>query len=325
MDGRAFLVSFLVLVPASPEAAYLTEGPFVEGNLAVYLVRGEQTDRRSYLTLDEGLSSGKIVLRERGNGSEAEVNTLEVENASDDWVFLHVGDIIRGGKQDRTLGADVVLPPRAPFQAIDAFCVEPGRWSGAGGGAVFEANPAVASGRELKLSIQKERDQHRVWAAVAELESAAADVAGAVPSRTGTYNAIVEDEALRGRRKGYLESLLPRIAAYDDALGIVVSIGGTIVGADIYASHSLFRKLAPKLLDSYAQEAVLTTAGTPAPPPTRESIAAFLAKRASAPPVVESLSPTMSRETRESEDALLFEYRFQDERSPLHASYVKRK
>ena len=34
-------------------------------------------------------------MRERGSG---DVNSLEVENGSDKYLFLHVGDIIRGGK-----------------------------------------------------------------------------------------------------------------------------------------------------------------------------------------------------------------------------------
>ena len=86
------------------------EGPFESRNLAVYAVRGPQTDNRRYVTLDEGMRAGTAVLRERGAGSgqdRAQVNELEIENKSGEWLFLQAGDVISGGKQDRTIAIDV--------------------------------------------------------------------------------------------------------------------------------------------------------------------------------------------------------------------------
>ena len=39
----------------------------------------------------------------RAGRDQAEVNALEIENRSDQWLFLQAGDIVKGGKQDRTI------------------------------------------------------------------------------------------------------------------------------------------------------------------------------------------------------------------------------
>jgi len=120
MHSISALAAFWILAPVLQ-----VEEPITQGKLTVYVVRASQTDSRSYITLDEGLKSGAVELRERGSG---DVNSLEVENGSDKYLFLHVGDIIRGGKQDRTIATDVLIPPRSAPIAVDAFCVEHGRW-----------------------------------------------------------------------------------------------------------------------------------------------------------------------------------------------------
>jgi hypothetical protein len=111
MFEKAWFASSLVFLGCasgpreSPPSELL--GPFVHANLAVYVVRGEASDPREYVTLDEGLRNGSVFLRETGEG---EVDTLVVENRSDRWLFLHAADIVTGGKQDRTIAADVVVP-----------------------------------------------------------------------------------------------------------------------------------------------------------------------------------------------------------------------
>src|SRR5262249_31076847 len=96
--------------PASAPLAALApgvtlEGPFTHANLSVYVVRGSTRDAREYITLDEGLGAHTVAVREktRAGQDRAEVNSLEIENRSDKWLFLQAGDIVKGGKQDRTI------------------------------------------------------------------------------------------------------------------------------------------------------------------------------------------------------------------------------
>ena len=303
------------------------EGPITQGKLTVYVVRAPQSDARSYITLDEGLESGAVEVRERGSG---EVNALEVENRSDQYLFLHVGDIVRGGKQDRTIATDVLIPPRSAPVAVDAFCVEHGRWAAdASSGYAFTANDALASGVALKRSIQASRNQREVWNEVAVAETAVVEYAQTDSSQlssSGTYSAIVENETLRAKREDHVETILPQVLAHEDAVGVVVAIDGEIIGADVYHSHELFRKLARKVLDAYAQEAILSggaPAAAPPTPPSMEAVARFLDDGANVS--TETFSATMERRSSHNADADIFEYRFHEDAKALHASYVKKK
>ena len=50
------------------------------------------------LTLDEALGNGSVKVVETG-----EVNELKIENTGGEPVFIQSGDIVKGGRQDRTL------------------------------------------------------------------------------------------------------------------------------------------------------------------------------------------------------------------------------
>ena len=270
------------------------------------------------------MKSGVVKLRELGSG---DVNTLEVENGSDDYLFLHVGDVIRGGKQDRTIATDVVLPPRSTPVTIDAFCVEQGRWAADAASAMaFSASDAIVSGAALKRSIQAEQSQQGVWTEVAETEARVAMYTAAPSPRlstSGTYSAIVDSETLKAKRADYVETLLPHVAAHADAIGIVVAIDGELVGADIYGSQELFQKLVRKLLDSYAQESILAGESPSVAAPGLDDVRRFLADGDSVQ--TESISETMERRSSENVDAAIFEYRVTGDAQPLHSSYVKKK
>ncbi len=102
---------------------------FTFRNLAIYLL--EQTAepgmaRRCYLTLDEALRSGRARLHETGR-----VGELEIENLTSADLFAQAGDVVKGGWQDRALGADFIVPVQARSRRmrVRTFCVERGRWS----------------------------------------------------------------------------------------------------------------------------------------------------------------------------------------------------
>src|SRR5262249_50745561 len=97
---------------------FTLDGPFTHANLAVYVVRGSTRDAREYITLDEGLAAQTVSVREQTQAGHdrAEVNTLEIENRSGQWLFLQAGHIVKGGKQGRTLLPDPTRPPRSAPQ-----------------------------------------------------------------------------------------------------------------------------------------------------------------------------------------------------------------
>ena len=299
---------------------FTLEGPFTHANLTVYVVRGSTNDAREYITLDEGLVARTVAVREKGTRAgrdQAEVNTLEIENRSDKWLFLQAGDIVKGGKQDRTIMTDLALAPRSGPQPIEAFCVEHGRWSPGSGGLGFQSNPGIVAGAPLKIAIQSEKSQPRVWQEVAKAETRAVkaaranggSLAGDNLSSTGTYNAIGENKTVSGNRDAYVAALAPHLRKYTNAIGLAIAINGTVTSADVYASPALFQRLSGKLLSSYALEGLLARdASQQVTPPTRQQVIAFLSKPAAAKVATETVGRSMQRSTRETEESVMYEY-----------------
>jgi hypothetical protein len=351
------LVGFQAVIAQSAQkgataSGVKVEGPLVNQNLAIYVVRGKATDGRKYITLDEALRTKTVVLREQGTGSgqdRAQVNELEIQNKSDQWLYIQAGDVIQGGKQDRTIGTDVAIPPHSKPQPISAFCVEHGRWTPKSGGMAFESNTALLGSSKLKKSIQGEKNQSAVWAEVAAQETRARESLQANPnvsaraqanpnvsaralSTTGTYNAIVQNSEIRAERADYVNSLIPQLEKRSDLVGIVVAINGELTAADVYASSALFQKLARKLVESYALEALLARrqqGASSAAAPSKEAALSFLTDVSRASGKDEKVGDSLHRTTRETQGAVLYEYSESDASAPgqtrvLHRSYVRR-
>jgi hypothetical protein len=325
-------------------SGFTLEGPFTHENLSVYVVRGSTRDARDYITLDEGLAARTVAVREKGSaagGDRSEVNELEIENRSDKWLFLQAGDIVKGGKQDRTIMTDLTLAPRSGPQPLNAFCVEHGRWVPSADGMAFRNNPGIVAGAPLKRAIQSEKNQSRVWQEVAKAESRAVAAAqieagpAAPPPRlssTGTYNAIAENKTVSASRDAYVKALLPSIRKHTNAIGLAVAVNGKVTSADVYASPALFQRMSEKLLNSYALEGFLAhDAAQKVSSPTKEQVMAFLAKPAATPVATETVGTSMQRATRETDEIVMYEYGHvgkaaaaKPDIAVVHQSYLKK-
>src|SRR5262249_42685987 len=103
---------------------YTISGPYSHKNLTIFLLHGEnQKAGKSPLTLQEAMAEKKVIVHETGN-----VNELSIENVSDEEVYVQSGDIVKGGRQDRVLAMDLIVPPKSGKMPIESFCVEHGRW-----------------------------------------------------------------------------------------------------------------------------------------------------------------------------------------------------
>src|SRR5512147_764239 len=60
-----------------------------------------------------------------------EVNRLVLVNNSNRPLLLLAGEIVTGGKQDRVIGKDRIVPAHSDPVDLSVFCVEPGRWTAA--------------------------------------------------------------------------------------------------------------------------------------------------------------------------------------------------
>ena len=274
---------------------YAVLAPITHGNLTIFpVVSGESHETKEFLTLDEGLRSGEVVVTESGQVGTMirrrgqirplrgdEVNRLFLVNNSQHPLLLLAGEVVTGGKQDRVVGKDRIIPAESDAD-LDVFCVEPGRWTarsskfgavGAYGGGAYMAQPSV------RAQAMDKKDQQGVWDQVEKSKNAIAfelsrsapagppPPAAAEIASTSSYARVMENrevakqvDAVAAPIQHSYESAIRELRARN-AVGVVVAVNGRIIWADMFASPELLSKYWPKLVRSYAAEAVETAAG----------------------------------------------------------------
>jgi len=310
--GLSVLILVVGLVVASqrpvrageviPASGYKVLEPIQHGNLTVFpVVAAKSYPTAQFLTLDEGLRSGEVVVTEAGSvqglirrrpappirHDGAQVNRLVLVNNSTRPLLLLAGEIVTGGKQDRVIGKDRIVPPESDPVDLSVFCVEPGRWVATSehfgasaamyGGVVAGRNapppPAMMAQPSVRAKAMADKDQNEVWAEVRKQQAAeTVEVTAAAPSvaaeiaNTSSYARVMENEVVKKQVDAvaipietHYESLIRQLRDRN-AVGVVVAVNGRIIWADVFASTNLLEKYWPKLVRSYASEAVVTRA-----------------------------------------------------------------
>ena len=274
---------------------YRALAPITHGNLTIFpVVSGSRHDTSMFITLDEGLRSGEVIVSEAGQvqglvrrrpvpppRGGAQVNRLVLVNNSDRPLLLLAGEIVTGGKQDRVVGKDRIVPGNSDPVDLSVFCVEPGRWTGTSAqfGGIASGNaksPYVTQMAQpsVRSKAMADKDQQKVWSEVNQsvtvmggpLQGSAGGIgsgSGAgVSGGTTSYAKVMGDEAVEKKvdavaapmERSY-ECVIKQLRN-QKAVGVVVAIDGEIVWADIFASTPLLEKYWPKLVRSYATEAI---------------------------------------------------------------------
>jgi hypothetical protein len=313
--------------PARPEADWRILDPITYENIAIFpVVSGSYEDTRGFLTLEEGLASGEVIVSERGAvgmvrdrgvvrpiavpqyDRGASVNELVLINRSKRPLLLLAGELVSGGKQDRIIGKDRLVPVGAEPLPLDVFCVEHGRWTSTS--AQFNAAKTIVH-PSVREQAAVNQEQSQVWAAVAGGSTAASRLSAAQPAApaarisadavantisseapTQSYRKIYEGSPVGMSVDGFADQVQRRFARTTSGLkgervvGVIVAYGGEVAWSDIFASGDLFQHYWSKLLRSYAVEAM-------ARPALRET--------ASLDDVREFLRRPNGRETQETE------------------------
>jgi hypothetical protein len=330
--GFALLLTALSWTPTPAEAGQppMTSGykvlePITQGNLTIFpVVAASVHDTRGFLTLDEGLRSGQVEVTEAGRvralyrrgGTEYrptsdQVNNLVLVNNSDQPLILLAGEIVTGGKQDRVVGKDRIIPAHSDPVDLGVFCVEPGRWTPrSGGSSKFDAAPAPMAQPSVRKRAMSDKDQQQVWNEVAKsrqgmAEAVGSGMAGGVPARAEIESSTSYAQAAENREvKRQVDAVaVPLERSYQglirelrsrNAVGVVAAVNGEIIWADLFASPQLLEKYWPKLVRSYAAEAL--TARSERGRPSVYAAQAFLDDLSGTREVVES-EPGVFRHT----------------------------
>jgi hypothetical protein len=266
-----------------------------------------------FITLDEGIKSGDVevteagrtrgLVRQRGtvgvppyhddrfrgapdypddHSRGDEVNTLVLVNHSDKPLLLLAGEIVTGGKQDRVIAKDRIVPVGADPIDLGVFCIEPGRWTASS--STFGASAKASSHSfmvqpSVRQKAMVAKDQQQVWdsvrGSISQMEYAAAPSASTsfdsngsggsgYPRSMGTtsYAQVMQDSAVSEKVD---EAAAPVMKSRDQvlaqlrqehAVGVVVAVRGEIVWADLFADTDLLARYWTKLVRSYAAESL---------------------------------------------------------------------
>jgi hypothetical protein len=269
-------------------------------NLTLFPVRvraAATTD--AYITLDEGTKSGTVVITEKGagqaagrrirrgaanaanravqqvvasDGDNASVNELALVNKSGKKLLLVAGEVVVGGRQDRIVQEDRIIPPVSVPIGLNVFCVEHGRWTArasGGGGAGASASVAAESVEvtsasspakfsslgavahpKLRAAAQDKKEQGAVWS-----EVRANNTKLGTANTTDTYQEVYASKKVNAQMDDYIRAL-EREVLQPGVVGVVIARNGQLVWADVFASPSLFARYWPKLLKSYVVDAM---------------------------------------------------------------------
>ena len=317
---------------------YKIAGPFKSHNLEVFIIHGADSMKgEQFITLAEAMQQKALKVFETG-----EVNELACQNFSSRPVFIQSGDIVKGGRQDRTMQYDLIVPPNSKRMPLSSFCVEHGRWQqrGAESAATFSSSAKSISGKELKLAAKYKADQGAVWDSVSVHQSRLAMAVPPAPPAlvaSGGYGGgdasptslqlTVENKELEKSTGDYAKDLQALAGRDKDAIGYAFSIDGKLNSADVYASHGLFVKLWPKLLESTAVEAVAQKpsagrANAASPKPAqKEDVRNLLTSGDKGKSTLKKVSDGTNQVTRDSANAVYFETQTKDN-AWLHRNYI---
>ncbi len=206
------------------------------------------------------MEKGLAVVTERGTASTENVHFLRINNLSNKSLYISSGEMLSGGRQDRIIARDTVLPPSNKDQYVPVMCVEEGRWSDKEKKFMYGnyANP------HLRKLLDVNNNQVLLWR---EIGSQLGDAN--VKNKTLAYMSRYADKKQMPLIDEYFRFFLQKFKNSDSSiLGFVAVSGNRVVGCDLFADKELFFSQLEPLLKGYSDEAVFF--GSPITLPDRD-------------------------------------------------------
>jgi hypothetical protein len=222
------------------------------------------------IVLDEAMPKKLVRIHEIDEGN---VNSLTLDNKSDKPLFLLAGEVVIGGKQDRIIGRNTVIPGKTT-QEVPVYCVEHGRWTG--DTKEFTTAKALAHGRLRGMA--SFASQQDVWNEVSSKNEKLA-----TKSSTDTYRKIAQQQGDKDskieKEAKQVDTALGKLPAETrgKVVGFAVAVNGQVATVDMFNSHALFEKMEGKLVRSYITEAVDVKPDLKAKPPAAAQVKTFMA------------------------------------------------
>ena len=169
-------------------------------------------------------------------------------------MLLLDGEELAGAKQNRVLNTSILLKKKSEL-IIPVSCTEQGRWSYQTDEFYNSENilshrirgkKAAYVSNSLKESGSYDSDQGAIWDEIHELS-----IDAGIHSPTAAMKDVFEG------KKDDLEEYMKAFPCLPHQKGMFVFMGGEVAGWDILSRESAFKVIFPKLVKSYAMDAVL--------------------------------------------------------------------
>ncbi len=204
------------------------------------------------ISLEQALKEGKAKIKERGDNMLFDINSLVIENNSDQYLLVMAGEVLAGGRQDRIVSKDTLLLPRTKKNEVNVLCVEDGRWSRKEGRFRHEGGAQ----QSFRMKIDSGMNQQQVWKFIRrQLQK------NKIDTETESYLNIASNKKVMDTANEYFRYFSSRFKNSDSSyMGFVCMSGDKVLGSDLFIEPGLFYSELNYLLRGYITEAVLNGA-----------------------------------------------------------------
>ena len=214
-----------------------------ESGLTVFPICIRRLPGSQILTMSEAIHRGDLIIREKDNG---QVSRIELRNNGRRPVFVMAGEIILGGRQNRIVKKDVLIPGRSQTIEIEVYCGEQDRWQD--GKTSFESSSSLTA-PSLRRMAAGSASQDGIWREIdTQLERAK------VSSPTRNYQEMYNDRTVQRRLDRCVKALSK--VARPETVGVAVFNGHRVLGIELFSDADLFARLWPKICRSYAADVI---------------------------------------------------------------------
>ncbi len=220
-------------------------------SLVMFPLVGPSAKTVDYLTLDDAIGLNLTEITEVS--AAGSVPQLRVVNRGPKSTLIVDGEELVGAKQNRVVNLTILVASGSEL-TIPVSCVEAGRWRAKSSRFASSPRTQYATGRAKRMaqvsrsiaySGERASDQSAVWADIAEKSARMHS-----KSSTSAMEQIFTDHAASIDR--YVNGCAP----VDGQVGALFAIDDHIVGFDLFDDATTLRKLLPKLVRSYAVDAI---------------------------------------------------------------------
>ncbi len=227
-------------------------------NLTVFpLFSEEEVQPALYTPLGSAIRAGSAKITEVSEGGS--VPTLALENLTDIPVLIIDGEELLGARQNRISNLTVLAPGKTTLP-LPVSCVERGRWSYKSHEfaespdimfSVARAKKARSVSASLNTRGLRNSDQGSVWEDIDELSS-----------KLGYNSPTSAMQDVYRSRHATIEEYTTGIAPADGQVGAIFAINGAAAGLELFDNTDTLRTYLPKILRSYALDAIANRTST---------------------------------------------------------------